>query len=38
MKKLYGDHYKSYQVIDGWNKGNIVKNLVIQLVLFMKTI
>lgn len=23
MKKLYGDHYKSYQVIDGWNKGNI---------------
>ena len=21
MKKLYGDHYKSYQVIDGWNKG-----------------
>lgn len=45
MKKLYGDHYKSYQVIDGWNKGNITdemlkwcENLVIQLVLFIKTI
>lgn len=27
MKKLYGDHYKSYQVIDGWNKGNITDEM-----------
>ena len=27
MKKLYVEHYKSYQLIDGWNKGNIADEM-----------